>query len=57
MKRNESKYMDAALDITEKFCSGCYKFRATKDGKWKETKLGKAKRWICINCYNNIIRR
>tara|TARA_R110000803_G_scaffold98732_3_gene166842 strand:- start:7483 stop:7656 length:174 start_codon:yes stop_codon:yes gene_type:complete len=57
MRRDESKYIDAALDITEKFCSGCNKFRATKDGKWKKAALGKAKRWICINCYNKITRR
>ena len=57
MRRDESKYIDAALDITEKFCSGCNKFRATKDGKWKKAALSKAKRWICINCYNKITRR
>jgi molybdenum cofactor biosynthesis enzyme MoaA len=57
MKRDQSRYINAILDTTEKFCSGCYRFRATKEGKWKVAVSGNTKRWICINCYNNITRR
>ena len=57
MKRDQSRYINAILDTTEKFCSGCYRFRATKEGKWKVAVSGNTKRWICINCYNKITRR
>ena len=57
MKRDQSRYINAILNVAEKFCSGCYRFRITKGGKWKVAVSGKTRRWICINCYNKITRR
>ncbi len=54
MKRNHTRYTNAIISEKEKFCTGCYKHRNTKDSKWKVSVTGKTKRWLCNSCYTNI---
>jgi len=37
--------------VGDKFCTNCFKYRPVKGGRWKVTRGGKYKRWLCNSCY------
>lgn len=53
----KDKYVHAdPSPLGDRFCSTCYQYKLSVNGKWKIAAHGKNRRWICEECMTKKVK-